>query len=127
MTLFAFPEDAADAVSRFQLAWNTPDAAQRLLLLQTCCSPDAEFASPQGVIRGIEPFNGSIDSFLRAFPRAEVLFGPPDAHNGYVRVRWRTHFNDGAHDPIFGDDFMQFDAAGRLLNVISFDGSPADA
>ena len=121
------PVDAAEAVSWFQQAWNEPDSAQRLILLKSCCAQDAEFASPEGMIRGLEPFNASIDAFLRAFPRAQVLFGTPDAHNGYVRVRWRTLFNDGAHGPIFGDDFMQFDAAGRLHKVISFDGSPTDA
>jgi hypothetical protein len=125
--MLAAPVDATEAVSRFKQAWNEPDTAQRLLLLRSCCAPDAEFASPQGVIRCLEPFNASIDAFLRAFPHAAVLFGQPDAHNGYVRVRWRTRFNDGAHDPIFGDDFMQFDPAGLLIRVISFDGSPAEA
>lgn len=119
--------DAAEAVDLFRQAWNTRDAAQRLHLLTSCCAADAEFASPEGVTRGIEPFSASIGVFLRAFPRAAVSFGAPDVHNGYVRVRWQTRFNYGGVDPIFGDDFMQLDAAGRLIRVVSFDGNPPGA
>jgi hypothetical protein len=125
--MFGAPTDAAEAVRRFLQAWNTQDAPERLALLQSCCAADAEFISTEGIIRGLEPFNAGIGGFLRAFPRAEVLHGTPDAHNGYVRVRWRTRFNDGATDPLFGDDFVQFDAEMRIIRVVSFDGSPADA
>lgn len=125
--MFASPTDPAEAVRRFIQAWNTQDAAERLALLKSCCAPDAEFASPEGVIRGLEPFSASIGAFLRAFPRAEVRSGPPDAHNGYVRVHWRTLFNDGATDPIFGDDLVEFDAEMRITRVVSSDGSAADA
>ena len=108
-------------------AWTTVEAGERLLLLRSCCAADAEFASPQGVTRGLEAFSGSIGAFLRSFPRAEVVAGPPDAHNGYVRVRWHTRFNDGATNPIFGDDFIEFDGDMRIRRVVSFDGSAADA
>jgi hypothetical protein len=126
MIVLAPPVDAAEAVQRFARAWNTEDAAERLLLLRSCCVGEAEFTQPQGVTHGVDGFSGSIGAFLRAFPRAEVRFGPPDVHNGYVRVRWRTHFNDGAREPIFGDDFIHLDAQNRILSAVSFDHAPAD-
>jgi len=125
--MFAAPKDAAEAVSRFLQAWNTQDAPERLALLRSCCTADAEFTSTEGVIRGLEPFNAAISGFLRAYPRAQVQHGAPDTHNGYVRVRWRTSFNDGATNPVFGDDYVQLNADGRIIRVVSFDGSPADA
>jgi hypothetical protein len=121
------PSDANEAVALFMRAWNTDETAERLMLLKTCCAPEAEFSSAQSVIRGLEPFNASIGAFLRTYPRARVTFGAPDLSQGSVRVRWRTEFNDGTTQPILGDDVMTLDANMRIVKVVSFDGKPADA
>jgi hypothetical protein len=121
------PVDANEAVALFMKAWNTEDTAERLMHLRTCCTPDAEFVSPQGVIKGLEPFNASIGAFLRTYPRARVTFGTPDVSQGNIRVRWRTDFNDGTTQSISGDDMMTLDANLRIVKVVSFDGPPADA
>jgi hypothetical protein len=118
--------DVTGAIGQFQQAWNNGDRAQRLLLLRSCCVPEAEFVSPEGITRGLETFNATIDAFLRAYPRAEVRFGAPDHHNGHARVRWRTFFNDGAREPVFGDDFIDFDGEGRIISVVSFNADPVE-
>ena len=127
MNMKMMPVDGAEAVALFMRAWNTDETAERLMILRTCCAPDAEFSSPQGVIRGLEPFNASIGAFLRTYPRARVTFGAPDVSQGNVRVRWRTEFNDGATQPVFGDDLMTLDGEMRIVKVASFEGKPADA
>jgi hypothetical protein len=115
------PEAAARA---FIAAWNIDDDGERQTLLEACCSPDARFISPQGAITGLTAFNASVGAFRRAFPRANVVLGQPDAHSGYARFRWETRWNDG-RELLYGDDFLAFDADGRIVLVVSFDAVPA--
>jgi hypothetical protein len=115
------PEAAARA---FIAAWNVDDDGARRRLLESCCAPDACFVSPQGVIEGLPAFSDSVGAFRRAFPKANVVLGQPDAHFGYARFRWQTRWNDG-RDPLYGDDFLAFDDDGRIVLVVSFDAAPA--
>jgi hypothetical protein len=68
--------------------------------------------------------NASIGEFRRAFPAAEVAFGVPDGHGDFARVSWVTRWRDG-RAALAGEDFAQFGADGRIILLVSFDGTPA--
>jgi hypothetical protein len=106
-------------------AWNTDDDTVRLSLLSSSCAPEAQFISPQGVIRGIDAMSAAMGEFRRASPSADVVNGAVDIHNGCVRFRWQTNWNDG-REPLFGDDFGRIDSEGRITSMVSFYGSPAE-
>jgi hypothetical protein len=126
--------DPAESVRSFIRAWNIDSDDERLELLQACCAPDGVFISPQGILAGLEPYSASIGAFRRAFPTATVELGEPDIHNGYVRFRWHTNWNDSkdggnaqapACDPLTGDDFVELTPDGLIVKVVSFNGSPS--
>ena len=68
--------------------------------------------------------NASIGEFRRAFPAAEVAFGVPERHGDFARVSWVTRWHDG-RAALAGEDFAQFGADGRIILLVSFDGTPA--
>jgi hypothetical protein len=110
----------------FIAAWNTDDDSERLSLLSSCCAADAEFISPQGVLSGIDAMSAAMGEFRRASPRANVVNGSVDVHNGCVRFRWQTNWNDG-REQLLGDDFGRLDSEGRITSMVSFYGSAAEA
>jgi hypothetical protein len=112
-------------VGTFIAAWNTDDDSERLRSLTSCCSAGAEFISPQGIINGIEAMSAAMGEFRRASPGALVVNGAIDVHNGCVRFRWQTNWNDG-REPLIGDDFGRLDSEGRITSMVSFYGRPAD-
>jgi len=115
---------AAEVIAAFAAAWNTADDAERLALLAGCCRPDVVCSAPQGQVTGIDVMNASIGEFRRAFPAAEVAFGVPDGHGDFARVSWVTRWHDG-RAALAGEDFAQFGADGRIILLVSFDGTPA--
>jgi hypothetical protein len=115
------PEQAART---FIAAWNVDDDGERRRLLESCCAGDARFVSPHGLIAGLDEFSRSVGAFRRAFPHASVVLGEPRAHFGYASFRWETRWNDG-RPALYGDDFLGFDADGRISLVVSFDGTAA--
>jgi hypothetical protein len=117
--------NADEAVRTFIAAWNTGDDSERLELLSSCCTAGAEFISPQGVISGIDSMSAAMREFRRASPSAFVVNGAIDVHNGCVRFRWRTDWNDG-REPLIGDDFGHLDSEGRITIMASFYGSAAE-
>ena len=117
------PLDPADTVRSFIQAWNTDDDDERLRLLRSICTPDARFSDPTAFHPNPASLSAAIGAFRRAFPRATVAAGPPDAHHDSLRFRWETHWNDG-REPLYGDDIATLDADGRIMRLVSFNGSP---
>jgi hypothetical protein len=115
---------AAEVIDAFARAWNTGDDIERLRLLTAACVPDAVFVSPQGRSSGVEVLGASIAEFRRAFPAADVTFGAPDEHGGFVRVAWTTYWNNG-QAPLTGEDFAELAPDGRIRLLVSFDGPAA--
>jgi len=116
----------AGVVQAFARAWNTDDDSGRLRLLATACVPNAVFVAPQGTLTGTDALCASIGDFRRACPAAEVAFGPPEKHDGVVRVAWVTRWNTGQPD-LAGEDFGELAADGRIRLLASFDGAPQPA
>jgi hypothetical protein len=114
-----------EAVRRFIAAWNTEDDSECLRLLSSCCTAEAEFISPQGVINGVDAMSAAIGEFRRTSPSAAVVKGAVDIHNGALRFRWQTNWNDG-REPLVGDDFGRLDNEGRITSMVSFYGSAVD-
>ena len=115
---------AGEVFAAFAGAWNAGDAARRLRLLDVACTPDAVFISPGGPAQGTAALSDSIGQFRRAFPASVVSFGIPDEHNGFARVAWLTQFGTG-QPSLAGDDFAQLAADGRILLLVSFNGTAA--
>jgi SnoaL-like domain len=113
---------AGEVFAAFADAWNAGDAAVRVRLLDVSCAPGAAFISPGSPVRGTAALSDAIGEFRRAFPASMVSFGIPDEHNGFVRVAWVTQF--GTVQPsLAGDDFAQLAADGRIVLLVSFDGT----
>jgi hypothetical protein len=116
---------SCEVIKAFAGAWNAGDAAERLRLLAASCLPDAVFVSPAGQVRGTAALSDSIGQFRQAFPASTVSFGIPDVHNDFVRVAWVTRFGTG-QPSLAGEDFAQLTTDGRILVLVSFNGTPAN-
>ena len=115
---------AGEVIAAFAGAWNAGDPAERLRLIAASCAPDAVFIAPGGPAQGTAALGDSIGEFRRAFPASVVTFGVPDEHNGFVRVAWVTQFGDG-QPSLAGEDFAQLAVDGRILLLVSFNGTAA--
>jgi hypothetical protein len=73
-------------------------------------------------VQGTAALSDSIGQFRRAFPASVVSFGVPQEHNGFARVAWVTRFGTG-QPSLAGDDFAQLAADGRIVLLVSFDGT----
>ena len=115
-------ETVVTNVLEYVSAWNEPDAATRLKILERCWADDAAYGDPNVELRGRSALCEHISKMQAKRPgaRIEMLSGV-DLHHHVVRFLWRLVRADGS----FGEtsiDFGEVDASGRLTKISGFFG-----
>ena len=118
----AVREMAVANILEYVAAWNEPDAATRLEILERCWADDAAYVDPNVELRGRSALCEHISSVQAGRPGAwiETMSGV-DLHHYVVRFLWRLVRADGS----FGEtsiDFGEVDANGRLTKIVGFFG-----
>ena len=115
-------ETVVTNVLEYVSAWNEPDAATRLKILERCWADDAAYVDPNVELRGRSALCEHISKMQAKRPgaRIEMLSGV-DLHHHVIRFLWRLVRADGS----FGEtsiDFGEVDASGRLTKISGFFG-----
>src|SRR3712207_6647859 len=118
----AVREMAVANILEYVAAWNEPDAATRLEILERCWADDAAYVDPNVELRGRSALCEHISSVQAGRPGAwiETMSGV-ELHHYVVRFLWRLVRADGS----FGEtsiDFGEVDANGRLTKIVGFFG-----
>ena len=110
------------SVLDYVAAWNEPNAATRLQILERCWAEDAGYVDPNVELRGRTVLCEHIPKVQAGRPgtRIEMMSGV-DLHHSFVRFLWRMVHADGG----FGGtsiDFGEVDAGGKLTKIVGFFG-----
>jgi hypothetical protein len=118
----AVQETAVANVLEYVAAWNEPDAATRLEILERCWADDAAYVDPNVELRGRSALCEHISKVQAGRPGARIeMMSGVDLHHRVVRFLWRLVRADGS----FGEtsiDFGEVDANGRLTKIVGFFG-----
>jgi enamine deaminase RidA (YjgF/YER057c/UK114 family) len=120
----AVPEPAVANVLDYVAAWNEPDAATRLKLLQRCWADDGAYVDPNVELRGRSALCEHISKVQAGRPgaRLEMMSGV-ELHHHVVRFLWRLVRADGRAGET-SIDVGEVDADGRLTKIVGFFGEP---
>jgi hypothetical protein len=103
-------------------AWNEPNVATRLQILERCWAEDASCVDPSVELRGRTALCEHISKMQAGRPGARVeMMSGVDLHHNVVRFLWRLVHADGG----FSDtsiDFGVADARGKLTKIVGFFG-----
>jgi hypothetical protein len=118
----AMRRSVVDSVLDYVAAWNEPNVATRLQVLERCWAEDAGYVDPNVELRGRTALCEHISKVQAGRPGAciEMMSGV-DLHHNVVRFLWRLVHTDGG----FGDtsiDFGEVDAGGKLTKIVGFFG-----
>ena len=109
-------------VENYVAAWNEPDAAARMKLLEGCWAEDATYLDPNADLAGRSALAAHIAKMQAARPGAYLEFmSGIDVHHNVVRFLWRLVRGDGSAGDV-SIDFGEVDAAGKLTKIIGFFG-----
>lgn len=88
----------SEVVGAYFAAWNEPDPAARLRMLEAAWADDGVLVSPRaGRIVGRQAVAEHIGRFAQRFPGARVVATSSiDEHHGVMRYTWRIVAADGA-------------------------------
>ena len=99
-------------VLEYVAAWNEPDAATRLEILERCWADDAAYVDPNVELTGRSALCEHISKTQAKRPGARIEM---------MRFLWRLVRSNGS----FGEtsiDFGEVDANGRLTKIVGFFG-----
>ena len=118
------PEPALANVLDYVAAWNEPDAATRLKLLERCWADDGDYVDPNVELRGRSALCEQISKVQAGRPgaRLEMMSGV-ELHHHVVRFLWRLVRADGRAGET-SIDVGEVDADGRLTKIVGFFGEP---
>ena len=120
----AVPEPAVANVLDYVAAWNEPDAATRLKILERCWAGDGAYVDPNVELRGRSALCEHISKVQAGRPgaRLEMMSGV-ELHHHVVRFLWRLVRADGRAGET-SLDVGEVDADGRLTKIVGFFGEP---
>jgi len=111
-------------VTQYMAAWNEPDAASRLALLERCWADGGVYLDPRASLAGRDELARHIGSIQASRPGARLEFmSGIDVHHNVVRFLWRLVRADGSCGDV-SIDFGEVGADGRLTKIIGFFGAP---
>jgi hypothetical protein len=110
------------SVLHYVAAWNDPNVATRLQILDRCWAEDASYVDPNVELRGRTALCEHISKVHSGRPGARIeMMSGVDLHHNVVRFLWRLVHADGS----FGDtsiDFGEVNASGKLTRIVGFFG-----
>jgi SnoaL-like domain len=115
-------ETAAANVLAYAAAWNEPDPAVRLEILERCWADDAAYVDPTVELRGRPVLCEHISRVQAGRPGARIeMMSGVDLHHDVVRFLWRLVRADGSSGET-SIDFGELDGDGRLKKIVGFFG-----
>ena len=109
-------------VEAYVAAWNEPDAAARMKLLEGCWADDAAYLDPNADLKGRSALAAHIAKMQAGRPGARIeMMSGIDLHHNVVRFLWRLVRGDGSAGDV-SIDFGEVDANGKLVKIIGFFG-----
>jgi hypothetical protein len=118
----AVRDSAVANVLEYVAAWNEPDAAIRLEILERCWADDAAYVDPNVELRGRSALCEHISKVQKGRPGARIeMMSGVDLHHHVVRFLWRLVRADGSCGET-SIDFGEVDANGRLAKIVGFFG-----
>jgi hypothetical protein len=118
----AVRETVVANVQAYAAAWNEPDAAVRLELLERCWADDAAYVDPTVALRGRSALCEHISKVRARRPGARIeMMSGVDLHHDVVRFLWRLTRADGSAGET-SIDFGEVDGDGRLTRIVGFFG-----
>jgi hypothetical protein len=109
-------------VLAYVAAWNEPDAAARLKILESCWADDACYVDPNVELKGRTALCDHISKVQAGRPGARIeMMSGVDLHHHVVRFLWRLVRADGSAGDI-SIDFGEVDTDGRLIKIVGFFG-----
>ncbi|HEY7606131.1 MAG TPA: nuclear transport factor 2 family protein, partial [Actinomycetes bacterium] len=103
-------------------AWNEPDAATRLKILERCWADDGAYVDPNVELRGRSALSEHISTVQAGRPGARIeMMSRVERHHHVVRFLWRLVRADGRAGET-SIDVGEVDADGRLTKIIGFFG-----
>ena len=109
-------------VLTYVAAWNEPDAAARLSILESCWAEDACYVDPNVELKGRIALCDHISKVQAGRPGARIeMMSGIDLHHHVVRFLWRLLRADGSAGDV-SIDFGEVDTDGRLTKIVGFFG-----
>src|ERR1700704_7142350 len=119
----AIRQTVVACVLDYVAAWNEPNVARRLQILERCWAEDGGYVDPNVELRGRAALCEHIAKVHAGRPGARIeMMSGADLHHNVVRFLWRLVRADGG----FGEtsiDFGEVDARGRLTKIVGFSGA----
>jgi hypothetical protein len=119
------PDSATiDVLIAYMAAWNEPDAAKRMALLERAWADDGIYIDPVSDVKGREGLDATIAGLHAQQPGASLaLASGIDQHHNQVRFRW-DFLNAEGKVQIQGIDVGEIAPDGRLARIIGFWAEP---
>jgi hypothetical protein len=109
-------------VLAYVAAWNEPDAAARLQMLDGCWADEAAYVDPNVELKGRAALVQHISKVQAGRPGAWIeMMSGVDVHHNVVRFLWRLVRADGSAGDV-SIDFGEVGADGRLTKIVGFFG-----
>ena len=109
-------------VDRYCAAWNTPDGAERRMILRSVLTGGGFYTDPSVHAVGIDALATHIDGVVTRNPGARISrTSAIDAHHEVLRFLWSNRLTDGRvlRD---GVDFCTIASDGRFRSIVGFFG-----
>ncbi len=116
-------------VDRYIDAWNEPDAAKRVAMVEQTFAPDGRYCDPLSDVAGAIEIAAMVEGVRQQFPAYRLRrTSPVEQHHDQVRFEWELAGPDGAV-AVAGVDYVALAADGRFRAVGGFFGTsvPAEA
>ena len=105
-------ETIIENVEAYVAAWNEPDPAARMKILERCWAEDAAYLDPNADLRGRAALGAHITKMQAGRPGARIeMMSGIDLHHDVVRFLWRLVRGDGSAGDV-SVDFGEVDASG---------------
>lgn len=107
-------------VENYLAAWNEPDEAKRLQLLEGCWADSGTYTDPMSDAAGRDALMAVIAGFRAQMPGASLsLNSAIDEHHGRIRFGWTLNGGPTAMD---GIDVGILGGDGKLESIVGFWG-----
>lgn len=112
-----------EAVALYGAAWDEPDSAKRLALLEKAWAEDGVYTDPTADLKGRDALHAHIGGFLDQGSGARIVItSKVDSHHGHrLRFSWSMVSKDGK-TVTTGIDYGELDEDGRLRLIVGFFG-----
>ena len=113
--------DTDEIVTAYGAAWNEPDEAKRVALLDLSWADNGIYTDPTATAVGRDALVAHIGGFHKMMPGHTIdLTSGVDTYGGFIRFAWVTR--NGSEVALEGMDFGELAPDGRISRIVGFFG-----